>query len=85
MCVCPGYHHTVKKGGISHPESVDSGIGESVDEQIERVSEQEEGDFGASLVIGGLLIIPILIVVSITVFLRLRKRGGYSTEGATST
>ena len=66
----------MKKGGAVHPLSVDTGIGESVDEQIEKVTEEEEGDFQASLVIGALLIIPIIIVVAITVFLRLRKRGG---------
>ena len=33
------------------------------------------GDFGASIVIGLLLVVPIMIIVSITVFLRLKKKG----------
>lgn len=67
-----------KKAGVHHhPASVDNSLDEEREEQIEEEEEEEEevADFNASLVIGALLIIPIIIIVSIALFLRLRKNG----------
>lgn len=68
-------HQSVKKGSNSgHPSSVDASNSELLEDEIEK--EAEDGaDFGASLVIGALLIIPVMVIVIVTVFLRLRKNG----------
>ncbi|ELT96668.1 hypothetical protein CAPTEDRAFT_228792 [Capitella teleta] len=74
-----GYPSVHKKGSAAHPPaaSVDAGVDLSVDDEIERATE-EEASFGASLVIGALLIVPVVLVVAITLFLRLRKRGTFA-------
>jgi hypothetical protein len=65
----------VKKGGTHHPDaSFDAGADTAHEDAIEKETEEDDS-FGASLVIGAILIIPVLAVTGITVFLRLKRRG----------
>ena len=66
----------VKKAGIglAHPVAVDNGLDNKVEQQIEKET-GEDFDFGASMIIAALLIIPVLVMVAITIVMRLRKRG----------
>ena len=58
-----------KAGPLSHPSSVDGGAGS------DSVDKGKENDLGASLVIGSLLVVPVIFIVGVTVFVRLRKNG----------
>jgi len=68
----------VKKAGTSiglvHPVAVDNDLDNKVEKQIEKET-GEDFDFGASMVIAALLVIPVLVMVAITIVMRLRKRG----------
>ncbi|KAK2172260.1 hypothetical protein NP493_977g01004 [Ridgeia piscesae] len=71
----------VKKAGTSiglvHPVAVDNDLDNKVEKQIEKET-GEDFDFGASMVIAALLVIPVLVMVAITIVMRLRKRGRMS-------
>ena len=72
-------HLSVKKGGVlnKHPFS-SGGEDDRADAKDEAVVEKEQENTGfvtASVLIGGLLIIPLVIVIFVTIYLRLRKRG----------
>ncbi len=67
-----------KKGGLSHlahPNAVDSIDDTQAEDKLREKMDDLDGDFSASIVIGLLLIIPIIIIVAVTVFMRLKKNG----------
>ncbi len=68
------HHEAEKKGG--HPESVAGSEGDGEETVSQKTQAEEEGsDFGVSLIIGGLLIVPVVVVIGITIFLRIRRAG----------
>ena len=65
--------HLSQKKHHPHPASSDE---ENEDIAERRLSAEEgEGDFGASLIIGLLLVVPVIVVIIITIVLRLRAKG----------
>ena len=60
---------------ISSSSSSSSLVGAEGDEAASKEAEAEETDFGVSLAIGGLLIIPVSTIAIITLLIRLRKSG----------
>ena len=70
--------------GLVHPVAVDNGLDNTVEKQIEKET-GEDFDFGASMVIAALLVIPVLVMVAITIVMRLRKRGKSLFVETTST
>lgn len=69
---------SLKKAGptikLVHPVAIDNDLDNNADKEIEKETE-EAFDFGASMVIASLLVIPVFVMVVITVIMRLRKRG----------
>ena len=64
---------SVESGG--HPETVDSSRDSSLDKKIDETEEKDS--FYASMLIGTMLGIPMLIIIIIAVIIRLKKRGEY--------
>ena len=70
---------SLKKAGpaikLVHPVAIDNDLDNNeIDKEIEKETE-EAFDFGASMVIACLLVIPVFVMIVITVIMRLRKRG----------
>jgi len=64
-------HQSVKKAGaLYHP--ISNG---DEDETDDPAMDKKETYFGATVIIGGLIIVPIIIMISVLIFLRLRRRG----------
>ena len=68
----------VKKTGPAmqsiHPVASDNDLDMKDEKQVEKET-GEELDFGASMVIAALLVVPVFVMVVIMVAMRLRKRG----------
>ena len=62
----------------AHPSSFDSSSDEATEQRIEK--EDTTADFGASIVIGAQLVVPVLVIVIIVVFLRVRKQRKCTTN-----
>ena len=74
---CQRLYGRVGQAKVSHPMSVDTSSDESAERRIEQST---DADFGASIVIGALLVIPVLVIVVIVVFMRLRKKRMYKKQ-----
>ena len=58
-----------------HPQSVDEASDDVSEKELEKSS--DEAQFGASLVIGALLVVPVVVICVTVTALRLRKKSSY--------
>ena len=57
-----------------HPQSIDSSSGDASEKKLE---ESEDAHFGASIVIGALLVVPVVVIFVTVTVMRLRKKSSF--------
>ena len=66
-CVVVGVDH--------HPQSIDSSSGDASEKKLEE--SEEDAHFGASIVIGALLVVPVVVIFVTVTVMRLRKKSSF--------